>query len=117
MGGAATAHLHLGRLAGVAAVFDVDALDRHLRAARLLHDHPRTVVQVVTATVGTARTRVANPFDPAGIAREADRAVVERSTAQIVVASALGADDVEGHDGHPTTRRWRHTSSRLAESS
>ena len=97
MGTAATAYAHLGRVAGVAAVLNVDPLDRHLTPPRLLEDDLRAVVQIVATTARAARARIAGPANLAGRARQLDPTVLERSAGEVVVSTARRADDLEGH--------------------
>jgi hypothetical protein len=97
-----TAHLHFGRVAHPASVFDVNALHRHLRAAGLLQDHLRNVVQIVPATLRAFWARVALPRDLAVITRELDMPVVEWLATQRIIRLALRTDDLKTHRGHAT---------------
>lgn len=97
VGRATAAHSHVGRITGVAAVLDMDPLDRHLASTRLLEDHLRTVVQIVAAAARTARPRVSCPLDQARCTRELDVARLERRTAEVVVGPARRAHDLETH--------------------
>ena len=97
-----TAHLHFGRVAHPASVFDVNALHRHLRAAGLLQDHLRNVVQIVPATLRAFWARVALPRDLAVITRELDMPVVEWLATQRIIRLELRTDDLKTHRGHAT---------------
>ena len=97
MSRAAPTYAHLGRVARMAAVLHVDPLDRHLASTRLLEDDPGAMVEIVAAAGRTARPRVPPPLDLARRAGEFDLARPQRRAAEVVVAPARRAHDLEGH--------------------
>ncbi len=91
------AYTNVDRIAHVAPVLDVNPLNRHLAAARLLQDHLRAVVHVIAPARRASGPGIARPLDPAPGASQADLAVVERRSADVVVGAARWAHDLQGH--------------------
>jgi hypothetical protein len=81
----------------MASVLNMNPLNRHLRATRLLQNHPRLVIQIIASALRTARPRISRPLDQAGGACKPDQTIVQTLACDVFVRLTCRADDLEGH--------------------